>query len=109
MIRLQSIGGVLDNGLACATVQVMGRLLRINEAGMFYHVLNRGNEKRIIFRDDHDCEAFRRHLGKCSQRFGRSLYAYVLMDNHYHLLVKTDPSAQPPIAMQWLQLAYGTW
>ena len=75
---------------------------------MFYHVLNRGNEKRIIFRDDHDCEAFLRHLGKCSRRFGLSLYAYVLMGNHYHLIVRTS---QPNLseAMHWLQMSYTIW
>ncbi len=75
---------------------------------MFYHVLNRGNERHVIFRDDRDCEAFLSRLGRCSQRFGLGIYAYVLMSNHYHLVVKTGrPNLSA--ALHWLQTSYTSW
>lgn len=67
----------------------MARSLRVDLEDMFCHVLNRGNERRAIFRDEHDCEGFLDRLGRCSQRFGLGVFAYVLMGSHYHLLVKT--------------------
>ena len=86
----------------------MARPLRIDQEETFYHVLNRGNERRAVFRDEADYEGFLDRLGRCSQRYELDVYAYVLMGNHYHLLVKTrQPNLS--IAMQWLQLAYGTW
>ena len=46
--------------------------------GKFYHVLNRGNERRAIFRDDQDREGFLDRRGRCSERFSLDVYAYVL-------------------------------
>jgi len=86
----------------------MARALRIDQKDTFYHVLNRGNERRAIFRDEHDYEGFQDRLGRCSQRFSLDILAYVLMGNHYHLLVKTQ-EANLSAAMQWLQVAYGSW
>jgi putative transposase len=86
----------------------MARLLRIDQEDTFYHVLNRGNERRAIFRDDHDREGFLDRLGRCSQRFSLGVYAYVLMGNHYHLLVRTS-EANLSAAIQWLGVSYSTW
>ena len=80
----------------------MARPLRIDQEDTFYHVLNRGNERRAIFRDPRDYEGFLDRLGRCSQRFSLEVYAYVLMGNHYHLLVKTH-EANLLAAMQWRQ------
>jgi putative transposase len=86
----------------------MARPLRIEQADTFYHVLNRGNERRAIFRDDRDCEEFLGRVGRCSRRFEIDVYAYVLMGNHYHLVVRTR---QPNLsaAMHWLQASYTVW
>jgi REP element-mobilizing transposase RayT len=86
----------------------MARPLRIDQEDTFYHVLNRGNERRAIFRDDHDREGFLERLGRCSQRFSLGVYAYVLMGNHYHLLVRTS-EANLSAAIQWLGVSYSTW
>lgn len=86
----------------------MARPLRIDQEATFYHVLNRGNEKRAIFRDTPDCEGFLVRLGRCSQRFSLGVYAYVLMGNHYHLLVRTR-EANLSSAIQWLGVSYSTW
>ena len=86
----------------------MARPLRIDREDTFYHVLNRGNEKRAIFRDALDYEGFLARLGRCSQRFSLGVYAYVLMGNHYHLLVRTR-GANLSAAIQWLGVSYSTW
>ena len=86
----------------------MARPLRIDQEDTFYHVLNRGNERRAVFRDVQDCEGFLSRLGRCSQRFSLAVYAYVLMGNHYHLLVRTR-EANLSAAIQWLGVSYSTW
>ena len=86
----------------------MARSLRINLVGGWYHVTARGNERRAIFRDDKDRARFLELLAEWVQRFGLRLHAYVLLDNHYHLLVET-PLANLSAAMQWLGVSYTVW
>ncbi|WP_096894603.1 transposase [Candidatus Scalindua japonica] len=83
----------------------MTRQLRIEYEGAFYHVLSRGNERKEIFRDDKDRSLFTEILGEMSARFSVDIFAYVLMGNHYHLLLRTN---RPNISksMQWLGVAY---
>jgi putative transposase len=67
----------------------MARPLRIEIPGGRYHLTARGNERRKIFRDDRDRLHFLDLLSELPERFGARLHAYVLMDNHYHLLIET--------------------
>src|SRR5215831_19202015 len=67
----------------------MTRPLRIEYAGAHYHVTSRGTERRAIFRDDSDREKFLELTGRAVEQFGIRVHAYVLMDNHYHLLIET--------------------
>lgn len=67
----------------------MSRPLRLEYAGAFWHVTARGNERREIFRNDDDRTEFLRILGRTVTLFRWRLHAYVLMGNHYHLLVET--------------------
>lgn len=83
----------------------MARPLRIEQADGFYHVLNRGNERRAIFADDRDREGLLARLGRCAERFELDVFAYVLMGNHYHLLLRTR-RANLSAAMQWLGVSY---
>ncbi|MBI5242147.1 MAG: transposase [Elusimicrobia bacterium] len=71
----------------------MARPLRLEFPGAFYHVFARGNEKRTIFADAEDFSFFLQLLSLAHQRFGFILHAYVLMPNHYHLLLKTPQAA----------------
>lgn len=65
----------------------MARPLRIDLADGWYHVTARGNERRAIFLDDRDRRQFLELLGRTQERFGLRVHGYVLMGNHYHLLV----------------------
>lgn len=67
----------------------MARPLRLEFAGALYHLTARGNARAAIFSDDEDRRRFLELLGKEVAQQGWRLYAYCLMDNHYHLLVET--------------------
>src|SRR5687768_14349868 len=86
----------------------MARALRVEFPGAWYHVTARGNERRLIFRGERDRRHFLDLLGECCGRFNLRLHAYVLMPNHYHLIVET-PGAALSRAMQWLNVSYAVW
>ncbi len=67
----------------------MARPLRIEYDGALYHVTSRGNERKLIFKDDADREALLRILTQVTQRFHWLCHAYCLMTNHYHLVIET--------------------
>lgn len=83
----------------------MARSWRIEYEGAFYHLLSRGNERRDIFIDDDDRHMFLDAVGEMAERFAIDIFAYVLMGNHYHLLVRTQ---RPNLtrAMQWFGATY---
>ena len=68
----------------------MSRPQRIEFAGACYHVMARGNARERIYLDDEDRQRFLDGLSRVCDRFGWILWAYCLMDNHYHLLVETE-------------------
>ncbi len=86
----------------------MARPLRIERPGGRYHVTARGNERRDIFRDDSDRFRFLELLAELGGRFGARVHAYVLMDNHFHLLLETL-EANLSRTMQWLGVGYSVW
>lgn len=86
----------------------MARPLRVELAGGWYHVTARGNERRPIYRADADRMHFLELLGQLPDRFGVMVHAFVLMGNHYHLLVET-PRANLSQAMHWLNASYCVW
>lgn len=63
------------------------RARQLSKTGI-YHVMLRGNERRDIFLDDADKIAFIDYLYAKKTDEDCSLYAYCLMDNHVHLVVK---------------------
>jgi len=83
----------------------MPRQVRIEYEGAMYHVLARGNRREAIVEDDEDRKMFIRTLGEAAEKTGFRIHAYVLMGNHYHLLLET-PRANLSEGMGWLQNAY---
>ena len=83
----------------------MARPWRIEYEGAIYHVLSRGNERRDIFLDDSDRDLFLQTLGQMAFRFDLEVHAYVLMNNHYHLLIRTN---RPNLSksMHWFLVTY---
>lgn len=86
----------------------MARPVRMNYPETFYHILSRGNEKKEIFQDEKDYQKFLSLLSEVAERFSFEIHAYVLMKNHYHLLVKTR-EANLSKAIQWLGVSYSVW
>lgn len=66
----------------------MPRPLRITEPG-YYHVINRGVERRIVFQDEEDYDIFIKIIKDITKEYKIKLHAYCLMNNHYHLLIQT--------------------
>src|SRR5690625_2272987 len=67
----------------------MARPLRIEFAGAWYHVMNRGARREAIFQSDEQREYFLSLLSVTAERFNAEWHAYCLMDNHYHLMLRT--------------------
>ena len=67
----------------------MSRPLRIEYPNAVYHITCRGNERQIIFKDNADRRKFLQFLIQSLNIYTVKLYSYVLMNNHFHLLVET--------------------
>ena len=83
----------------------MTRPLRIAYPGAFYHVTCRGNARQAIVRDDRDRQAFLNRLGIALDTHHVALHAYVLMTNHFHLVVET-PQANLSAFMRQFNVVY---
>ncbi|MEE9117169.1 MAG: transposase [Calditrichia bacterium] len=83
----------------------MGRPLRIEYPGAVYHITSRGNERQTIYRDKEDKERFLKIIGDTAKKFQLIVYAYVLMDNHFHLLLET-PLGNLSQVMQKISVSY---
>jgi putative transposase len=69
-------------------ITVMPRTARSVQAGLIYHVLNRGNGRMRLFYKDSDFAAFQRVLGEGLESYDVDLLTYCLMGNHWHLVVR---------------------
>jgi REP element-mobilizing transposase RayT len=67
----------------------MGRPIRIEYPAALYHITSRGNERKNIFLKDEDRVKFLQILEDYHDRYGIFIHSYVLMDNHYHLVLET--------------------
>jgi putative transposase len=83
----------------------MSRAWRIEYEGAYYHLMSRGNDGQDIYLSDDDRRLFLETLSEMSERFEVNVFAYVLMSNHYHLLVQTR-LANLKKAMQWMGSTY---
>jgi len=85
----------------------MGRPLRNSLGGYVYHVLNRGNGRRKIFYKDRDYDAFERILDEALEHVpGMRLLAYVLMPNHWHLVLWPRAGGELSDFGHWLTLTH---
>ena len=86
----------------------MARRLRIQHAGGWYHVINRGVARQGLYGDDRDSEHFVGLLSEMSARYGVEVHGYVLMWNHYHLIVRVR-DCNLSQCLQWLNVSYSVW
>jgi len=79
----------------------MARPLRYEAAGALYHVMARGDGGKAVFEDDRDRFAWLELMERACERFGWRAHAWVLMGNHFHLLLET-PEPNLVAGMKWL-------
>ncbi|MGI6730334.1 MAG: transposase [Anaerovoracaceae bacterium] len=86
----------------------MGRKQRIIVEGGIYHIIQRGNNRNFIFEDNQDKRQFFEFLLDARDKYEFHVLYYVLMDNHYHLLLE---SSDIPISrgIQHLNTAYSKY
>jgi len=86
----------------------MVRPLRLSFENAFYHITARGNMREKIFHSDRDKEVFLKKLKETLIKYSMICYAYCLMDNHYHLFIKTT---QPNLSqgIHYLNSSYANW
>ena len=65
----------------------MSRPLRIQYPNAVYHITCRGNERQNIFKDNADRQKFLQFLIQSLNIYTIKLYSYILMNNHFHLLL----------------------
>lgn len=78
----------------------MARLPRLTVPGYPHHVIHRGNDRQDIVRDDEDREFLLQLIVDCAARAKVAIHAYVLMANHFHLLLTPSTERGLPAMMQ---------
>jgi putative transposase len=86
----------------------MPRRSRIDAAGALHHVMVRGIERGAVFRNDTDRNHFLERLGKILQNTKTVCYAWALIPNHFHLLLRTGPVPISTV-MRRLLTGYALW
>ncbi len=87
----------------------MARAARTIVNNACYHVINRGNHKERIFRHDDDFKVYINLIKRYKRKYGFLLYAYCLMPNHVHLVIKPSQSKLISKIMQGITLSYTLW
>lgn len=86
----------------------MPRKGRVDAAGALHHVIVRGIERRKVFRSDYDRENIVSRLGKLIPETGMDCFAWTLIPNHFHLLLRTG-SVPICVFMSRLLTGYAGW
>ncbi len=86
----------------------MARPYRLQGEGYFYHITSRGDGRKRIYISRYDYKKFLEYIMQAKEKYKFHLYAYVLMSNHYHLLLETT---QPNLSkiMHYVNGAYTTY
>jgi REP element-mobilizing transposase RayT len=69
----------------------MPRQARLDAPGTVHHVIIRGIEKRIIVDDDEDRQELVQRMGRLAENMQTALYAWSVMNNHAHILLRSGP------------------
>lgn len=80
----------------------MARHQRADEGGGIYHALNRGNARADIFHKAEDFEAFERIVSEGLKRYEVDLFAYQLMPNHWHLVLRPTQDRGMSNLLRWV-------
>ena len=106
--RLELSNFLIAHGWGERYTNGMARPPRIDYPNAVYHVTSRGNARAVIFWSDDDRQRFLAQLAESLHMSGVQLFAFVLMENHFQLLVKT-PRANLSRFMQRLLTRYALY
>jgi putative transposase len=84
----------------------MARTSRIVVPSVPHHVVQRGNDRQLVFRDEEDYQRFYGWLREASRQFKVAIHAYVFMGNHFHLLATPTDVSGLARMMQWIGRFY---
>lgn len=84
----------------------MPRIPRGLTKGFCYHVINRGNDKKVVFRKAYDYSAFLDLVLHAKERYPVKVIAYCLMPNHFHFVLSPDEGKSLSAWMQWLMTSH---
>ena len=84
----------------------MGRYRRIAHPGLVYHVIKRGNNREAVFLEDEDYYHYLNCLQRYKKKYSFNLFAFCLMTNHVHLLIKVSDEASISKIMQSMTVAH---
>lgn len=87
----------------------MPRPLRITVSNLPFHVLDRGNNRQVVFREDEDFIYFLKLLKRYKKELKFRLYHFCLMPNHIHLVIEPTITGSLPKIMMRLTLAYSSY
>jgi putative transposase len=81
---------LIDISIFISLNMSMPRIARVVVANYPHHITQRGTNRANIFHDDEDREYFLQNLNEFASKTGTKIWAYCLMDNHFHLLLEPD-------------------
>ena len=84
----------------------MPRRPRFSTAGYVFHVLNRAVARQVVFQTDGDYDAFVSLLEEARRRVPIRLLAYVVMPNHWHLVLWPEADNALSEYMKWLSITH---
>jgi len=87
----------------------MARPLRITIPNLPFHILDRGNNRQVVFREEQDFIYFLKLLKKYKKELKFQLYHFCLMPNHIHFMVEPTLEGSLPKIMMRLTLAYSSF
>lgn len=73
-----------------------------------YHLIQRGNNRAYIFSEPTDKDQLLIFIEQAQEKYDFTVFAYVIMDNHYHLMVQRNECPLSTI-MQWLNRSYSLY
>lgn len=87
----------------------MSKFGRVLLEGVYYHIINRGNQKQRVFLEDSDFEKYLELLKHYKRKYKFKMYAFCLMPNHVHLILEVNKPTELAKIMQGLNIAYARW
>ncbi len=85
---------------------VMPRISRGLVDNFIYHVINRGNGGQKIFHERGDYQSFLSLMGESKRNFEIEIFAFCIMPNHFHMVLRPDRGDELSKCMQWMMTAH---